>query len=189
MAKKNEAKSEAKSESKHDGKKSGRKLLEAARAHQDALQAAGLSGSTIDKYETALKGIEAEGKELNAASQTLVKDISRAVAEFQGAIRKEFPNNTSFQAFFKANEPLPESAHALLALAREVAKQAPEFSSNLIKHALNAASVKHLSFLCDQLEGEIGTADTRAQAADLEKVILEIAQRAFEGKPELAAFK
>jgi hypothetical protein len=177
MAKKVEAKS-----------KGGKKLLEAARANQDALQTAGLQSSVIDKYETALKGIEADGK-LNAAATTLVKDITRSVGEFQHAMRKEFPNNTSFQAFFKANEPMPEDPHALLALGREIAKQAPDFSSNLIKHALNAASVKHLTFLNDQLEKEIGTADTKNTAAELEKHILEIAHRAFEGKPELASFK
>jgi len=184
MAKKSEAK-----EAKESKKSGGRKLLEAARAHQDALQTAGLNSTVINKYEIALKGIESEGKELNAASQTLVKDITRAVGEFQSAMRKEFPNNAAFHAFFKANEAVPEEAHALLTLGREIAKQAPDFASNLIKYALNAASVKHLTFLCDQLEKEIGTADTKKEAAELEKAILEIAHRAFEGKPELAAFK
>ena len=180
MAKKNE---------KSDAKKGGKKILEAARKHQDALQAAGLQSSTLDKYETALKNIDGSGKEINAAAQTLVKDITRATGEFQNAIRKEFPNNTSFQAFFKANEEQPTEPHALLALGREIAKQAPDFSSNLIKHALNAASVKHLTFLCDQLEKEIGSSDVKSEAAELEKVILEVANRTFEGKPELAQFK
>jgi len=183
MAKKTETAATAKKENL------GRRLLEAARKHQDALQSAGLNSTLIDKYETALKGIESTGKELNAASQTLVKDIARAAGEFQGAMRKEFPNNTSFQAFFKAHLPLPTDPHELLALARDIAKQAGDFSSNLIKHALNAASVKHLTFLADQLEGEIGGSDTRTQAAELEKAIREVGQRAFDGKPEQSAFK
>jgi len=179
MAKKTEAKQG----------KSGRKILEAARANQDALQAAGLASATLDKFEAALKALESKGKELNAAAQVLVKDIGRAIGDFQSAMRKEFPNNASFQSFFKAHEPMPHDAHALLALSREIARQAPEFSSNLIKHALNAASVKHLTFLADQLEQEIGSADPQKDAAEHEKVILDVAERAFEGKPELSKFK
>ncbi len=169
--------------------KGGHKLLDAARANQDALQTAGLQGSTIDKYEKLLKAIEGKGKELGAAAQVLVKDIARAADAFQAAMRKEFPGNTSFQKFFHADKPLPTGAHELLALAREIAQQAPDFSSNLIKHALNAASVKHLTFLADQLEQEIGGAEPHKDVAELEKVILEVAHRALEGKPELSKFK
>ena len=42
-----------------EGRKSRRKLLEAARKHQDALQGAGLSAAVIEKYENAIKGVEA----------------------------------------------------------------------------------------------------------------------------------
>ena len=34
-------------------------------------------------------------------------------------------------------------------------KEAPEFAQNLIKYAINAATVNHLKSLCDQLEKEI----------------------------------
>ena len=182
MAKKTE-----KSNEKSEGKKSSRKLYEAAREHQDALQSAGLHGAVIDKLENALKGLEGK-KELTVSVDTLQKDIQRAIGEFQGAMRKEFPNNASFQSFFKAGEPMPTSAHGILALGRELAKTAPDFSANLIKYAINAASVKHLTFLCDELEKEIGGADPAKDAAEAEETIREAARRAFEGKPELAAF-
>lgn len=175
----------AKKEKKAGG---GRKLLEAAREHQNALQAVGLHADVIDKYETALRGLEGAGREINVAAQVLVKDLQRATAEFQAAMKREFPSNTSFQAFFRAHEPMPEGAHEVLALGRQIAKEAPDFAANLIKYALNAASVKHLTFLCDQLEKEIGGADPEKDARALEEVILDAARKAFEGKPELAAF-
>ena len=172
-------------------KKSGgkRRLLDAARRHQDALQAAGMSPAVVDRYENALKVLDAQGKEPGAAAQVLVKDIQREAGEVQAAIRKEFPGNTSFQSVFKANEPLPQNPREVLALGRLVAREAPEFAQNLIKYAINAATVNHLKSLCDQLEKEIGGEDPAAEAKALEEQIVEVAKRAFEGKPELAAFE
>lgn len=175
--------------SEKTGKKpSGEKLLEAARKHQDALMAAGLHEAVLERYATALKGLAGGPKELTVAVDTLQKDIHRDIEEFQGAMRKEFPNNAAFLAFFKAGEPIPADPHGLLALGREIAKTAPDFAANLIKYALNASSVKHLSYLCDELEKEIGGADPARAATEAEDAIREAAGRAFEGKPELAAF-
>jgi len=130
---------------KEGGKpRSGKKLLELARQHQDALMAAGLSSTVLDRLETALRGIQSGGQP-SPASQVLVKDVQREVGEVQAAIRKEFPNNTSFQAIFKAGEPVPSEPHQVLALGRLVAREAPDYSANLIRYAINAATVKHLS--------------------------------------------
>lgn len=165
----------------------GKKLLEAARKHQDALQAQGLSSTVLDRYETALKGLESKGP--SAAAQTLVKELQRETAEVQAAIRKEFPGNASFQSVFKAGEPMPSDPRAVLALGRLVAREAPDYSQNLIKHAINAATVKHLHSLCSQLETELGGSDPATESRELETQIVETARRAFEGKPELAQFE
>jgi hypothetical protein len=170
-------------------KKSKKKILEAARKHQDALQAAGLHAPVIDKYENSLKVLDAQGKEPGAAVQVLVKDLTAEVGEVQTAVRKEFPGNASFQSIFKAQEPMPKAPREVLALARLVAREAPDFAQNLIKYAINAASVNHLKSLCDQLEKEIGGGDPEQEARALEEQILEVARRAFEGKPELSAFE
>src|SRR5258708_1165380 len=89
-------------------KKARRKLLEAARKHQDALQAAGLSATVIDRYENALKGIEAQGK-LSAAATVLVRDLKEGVEELQAAMGKEFPGNSSFLGGCSADEPMPKA--------------------------------------------------------------------------------
>ena len=170
-------------------KKAKRKLLEAVRKHQDALQAGGLSPALVDKYENALKVIESQGKEPGAAVQVLVHDIQREVQEIQAAVKKEFPGNASFQSIFKAQEPTPQAPREVLGLGRLIAKEAPEFAQNLIKYAINAATVKHLTSLCDQLEKEIGGFDPAQEAKVLEDQILDVARRTFEGKPELGAFE
>ena len=77
----------------------------------------------------------------------------------------------------------------MLALGRHIASEAPGFAQNLIRYAINAATVKHLSSLCDQLEKEIGGADPAEDAKGLEQQILDAARRAFEGKPELGQFE
>jgi hypothetical protein len=187
MAKKQGEKAESKSDARPESKR-GRKLLAAARAHQDALVAAGLHVAVIEKFENSLRGLEGAGREVNAAAQTLVIEVQRVAGEYQVAIRKEFPSNTSFQAFFKADEPMPTDPFKVLALGREVARSAPDFQSNFIRYAINAATTKHLSYLCDQLEKELGGADPEKDAKETEVVILEVARRVFEGKPELAAF-
>ena len=169
-------------------KKSPKKLLEAARKHQDALQAAGLSVAVIDKYENALKGVDA-GNKISPAATVLVKDLQKAVDEFQSAMRKEFPGNASFLSIFKANEPMPQGAREVLSTGRTVAKEAPDFAQNLIKYAINAASVKHLTYLCDQLEKELGGADPAHDAKSLEEQIVAAAKNAFAGKPELSQFE
>ena len=76
----------------------------------------------------------------------------------------------------------------MLALGRLVAREAPDYSANLIRYAINAATVKHLTYLCDQLEKELGGADPRADARAAEEQIQAAATRAFQGKPELSAF-
>jgi hypothetical protein len=173
-----------KSEASPKGKSAGaRKLLEAAKKHQNELSAA-----VIERYENALSGVDNESKGPSVAAQTLIKDIGREVGEFHSAIRKEFPGNASFHALFKAGEPLPTDARGILALGRLVQAEAPNFASNFIRYAINAATVKHLGFLCEQLEKEIGGADPKHDAAELEKQIREAARHAFEGKPELADF-
>jgi hypothetical protein len=166
----------------------GKKLLSAARKYQNELQAKGLSATVIDRYEIALGGLQHESKGPNPAAQVLMKDIARQAGEFQAAIRKEFPGNASFQAFFKAGEPMPEDARGLLVLGRQVAAEAPNFSANLIRYAINAATVKHLGFLCDQLDKEIGGADPQKEVPELEAQIREAARHAFEGQPQLAEF-
>src|SRR5438067_9872729 len=142
-----------------DKKGGKRKILDAARKHQDALMAAGLHENVIDKYENLLRVLDEKGKELGAAAQVLVKDLQDEVGEIQAAVKKEFPGNASFQSIFKAQEPMPKGAREVLALGRHVAKEAPDFAQNLIKYAINAATVNHLNSLCDQLEKEIGGAD------------------------------
>ncbi len=166
-----------------------RKLLETIRKHQDALQAGGLSPALVDKYENALRVIESQGKEPGAAVQVLVQDIQREVQEIQAAVKKEFPGNASFQSIFKAQEPTPQAPREVLGLGRLIAKEAPDFAQNLIKYAINAATLNQLKSLCDQLEREIGGSDPAQEAKVLEDQILEIARRTFDGKPELAAFE
>jgi hypothetical protein len=169
-----------------------RAVVEAARLHQDGLLLAGLHVASIDRLAVAAKGLEAAakgaGQEPNAAVVVLDRDIRAVIGEFQAAIRREFPSNGSFQAFFRAQEPLPAEARGLLVLGRELVKVAPDFAANLIRHSINAASVKHLAFLCDQLEQELGGADPEGEAREATREILEAARRAFEGRPELAAF-
>ena len=169
-------------------KTAGRKLLAAARKHQDTLAAGGLHAAVLDRFENALRGLDNAGKEINPAAQTLVIEVQKAVGEYQTAIKKDFPSNLSFQAFFRADQPMPKEAFAVLALGREVAKAAPDFSVNLIRHAINAASTKHLNYLCDQLEKELGGADPAKDAKEAEAQILEAAKLVFDGKPESAAF-
>ena len=166
---------------------SGRRLLDAARAHQEALLAAGLPAQVLDELEVALRGLSA-GDRPGPAAQVLIRDLAREVGEIQAAVRKEFPGNAAFQAAFKAGEPIPEGAQKLLALGRLIAREAPDYSANLIKYAINAATVKHLSFLCDQLEKELGGPDPASAARAAEEQIRAAAGRAFAGKPELAAF-
>jgi hypothetical protein len=100
-------------------------------------------------------------KNPNPAAQTLVAELGRVVGEVQAAIRKEFPGNASFQSVFKAGEPLPEDAHEMLALSRLVAREMPDYAQNLIKHAVNAATVKHVTSLSDQLEHELSAGEQK----------------------------
>ena len=165
----------------------GKRLLDLAREHQNALMAAGLPAATLDRLETALKGLSG-GNNPNPAAQTLIKDVLRGAGEVQGAIRKEFPGNLSFQRIFKADEPLPSAPREVLGLGRLIAKEAPDFGTNLVKHDINGASIKHIGFLCDQLAKELGGADPKTDAHEAEEQIVEVARRAFEGKPELAEF-
>ena len=169
-------------------KKPHRRLLDAAREHQVELEAAGLPPRAIESYEVALRGAT-QAKAASAAAKVLVRDIQREVEEFQAAIRKEFPANPSFQAVFKAQERIPADGREVLALGRHVAREAHGYAQNLIKYAINAATVNHLTSLCDQLEKEIGGVDPAQDARTLEDQILEVARRAFEGKPELAQFE
>src|SRR4051812_5694109 len=170
------------------GKKSAHKksLLDAAREHQDALQAAGLSASVIDRYENGLKGMQSQGKEAGPAIRTMVKELQRVVGEVQAAIRKEFHGNASFQSVFKAGEPQPDDPRQMLALGRLVAREMPDYAQNLIKHAVDAATARHVTALCDQLEHQLGGADPSADVPILERQIVDAARRAFEGKPELS---
>ena len=110
------------------------------------------------------------------------------VSEIQAAVRKEFPANETVQAVFKANESVPTQPRQLLALARLVVREAPDHSANLVKYAINAATVKHLSYLSDQLEKEMGGADPEGAVRAAEEQIRAAAARAFAGKPELDAF-
>ena len=125
----------------------------------------------------------------SAATQVLVKDIQREVGEIQAAVRKEFPGNAQFQSVFKAGEAVPSEPREVLALGRLVLKEAPDYAQNLIKYAINAATLKHLAGLCDQLEKEMGGADPGQEAEKLEETIVEVARRALQGKLELAAFE
>ncbi|MFL5311083.1 MAG: hypothetical protein ACJ79H_11580, partial [Myxococcales bacterium] len=72
--------------------------------------------------------------------------MQREAGEIQAAVRKEFPGNAAFQSVFKADAPVPADSRELLALGRLVAREAPDYSANLIKYAINAATVKHLSY-------------------------------------------
>ena len=58
-----------------ESKKPRRKILDAARKHQDALQAAGLSVVVIERYENALKGLSAQGKEIPPAAQVTTSTL------------------------------------------------------------------------------------------------------------------
>lgn len=165
----------------------GRGLLELAREHQDALVAAGMPLAALDRLEAALRGLEA-GNRATTAGQVLIRDVQREVAEIQAAIRKEFPGNAAFQAVFKADAPVPADPRDLLALGRLVVREAPDYAANLIKYAINAATVKHLAYLCDQLEKELGGVDPASAAKAAEEQIRAAAARAFAGKPELDAF-
>jgi hypothetical protein len=169
-------------------KKPHRRLLDAARVHQVELEAAGLPPRAIESYEVALRGAT-QARAASAAAKVLVRDIQREVEEFQAAIRKEFPANPSFQAVFKAQERMPAEAREVLALGRHVAREAQGYAHNLIKYAINAATVRHLVALCDQLEGELGGPDPVQRARTIEEQIVAAAQRAFAGRPELAAFE
>jgi hypothetical protein len=161
-----------------------KRLLELAREHEEALVAAGLPCETLNRLDSALRAASAP----TATARVLMGDIEREVSEIQAAIRKEFAGNESSQAVFKANERMPTEPHRLLALARLVAREAPDCSDHLIKYAINAATVKHLSYLCDQLEKELGGADPQALVRAAEEQIRAAAARAFAGKPELDAF-
>jgi len=165
-----------------------RRLLDAAREHQQELEAAGLPPRMIESYEVALRGAT-QARSASPAAKVLVRDIQREVEEFQAAIRKEFPANASFRAVFKAHERMPADVREVLALGRQVAREAPGFAQNLIKYAINAATVRHLVALCDQLESELGGADPVRRARTIEEQIVAAAQRAFAGRPELAAFE
>ena len=165
-----------------------RPLLDAARAHQDTLQAAGLAPTALERYENALRGMAMQAREAQPRAQVLLRDIQREVEEFQAAIRKEFPGDAAVQASFKAKEPVPKGARQVLALGRQVAREATGYAPNLIKYALNAATVRHLDGLCDQLENELGGADPAQDLRAIEEEILSAARNAFAGKPELAVF-
>jgi hypothetical protein len=166
------------------GKKS---LLDLARDHQDELVAAGLPAHVLDDLEAALRGVASGGRP-SPAAQVLMRDLQREVGEIQAAIRKEFPGNAGFQSVFQADSPVPSDPPRLLALGRLVAREAPDYAANLIKYAINAATVKHLSYLCDQLEKELGGADPSSAARAAEEQIRSAAERAFHGRPELAEF-
>ena len=162
-------------------------LLELAREHEEALVAAGLPSETLHSLDFALRALSSRGS-LAATPRVLMREIEREVSAIQAAVRKEFPASEPAQAVFKANEPVPTEPRQLLALARLVAREAPDYSLNLIKYAINAATVKHLSYLCDQLEKEAGAADPEAAVRAAEEQIRAAAARAFAGKPELDAF-
>jgi hypothetical protein len=165
----------------------GHALLDLARRHEEALVAAGLSPAVLDDLESALRRIESGGH-IGSAAEVLVRDVRGEVSEIQAAVRKEFPTNEKFQAVFKANEAVPEGPKQLLAVARLIVREAPSYAANLIKYAINAATVKHLSYLCDQLEKELAAADPGAAVRGAEDQIRAAARRAFAGKPELDAF-
>jgi len=100
-------------------------------------------------------------KNPSPATQTLVLELGRVVGEVQAAIRKEFPGNASFQSVFKAGEPLPQDADEMLALGRLVAREMPDYAQNLIKHAVDASTVKHVTSLSDQLQHELSAGEQK----------------------------
>lgn len=100
----------------------------------------------------------AGAQEPSPAAQVLMRDIQREAGEIQAAVRKEFPGNAQFQGLFNAQDPVPSAPREVLALGRLVAREAPQFAQNLIKYAINAATVNHLTSLCDQLEKELAAA-------------------------------
>ena len=169
-------------------KRSQRRLLDAAREHQDALEAAGLPPRAIETYEVALRGV-AQARAFGGAAQVLVREIQREVEEFQAALRKEFPGNLTIQAGFDAQRPIPTAARDVLALGRHVARSAPGYAPSLIKYAINAATVNHLGALCDQLAAELGGENPVGEARAIEEQIVAVARQAFAGRPELAAFE
>ena len=77
----------------------------------------------------------------------------------------------------------------MLALGRHVAREAPGYAANLIKYAINAATVNHLGALCDQLEAAMGGRNPVGEARAIEEQIVAVARQAFAGRPELAAFE
>jgi len=170
-------------------KRPGRALLEAALQHQDALQAAGLPATVLERYESAVRGLESQERPISATARVLVQDVQREVEEFQAAFRKEFAGDASPGPAFKAQEPMPSDPREVLALGLQVVREAPDYAQKLIKYALNAASIRHLEALCQQLAGELGPADLPQQARALEEQILAAARRAFQGRPELEAFE
>ena len=107
-------------------KSAQRPLLDAARAHQDTLQAAGLAPTALERYENALRGMAMQAREAQPRAQVLLRDIQREVEEFQAAIRKEFPGDAAVQASFKAKEPVPKGARQVLALGRHGLRPQPD---------------------------------------------------------------
>jgi hypothetical protein len=170
-------------------KRPGRALLDAALRHQDALQAAGLPAAALERYESALRGLQSQGRRISGPAQVLVDEIQHEVEEFQAAFRKEFAGDPSVQAAFKAEDPMPSDPRSLLGLGRQVVREAPDYAQKLFKYALNAASVRHLEALCQQLAGELGPVDLPEETQALEQQILAAARKAFAGRPELAAFE
>ena len=164
-------------------KKRPRTLLDAARPHQEALQAAGLPDRALEIYETALRRLGLQANESAPAAQILLRDILREIEEFQAAVRKEFPGNAAFQAAFRAQQPPPTAAREALALGRQVAREASAYAANLIKYGLNAATVKHLDSLCDQLENQLGGPDPEQEVRAAEDQILSAARQAFTDLP------
>ena len=166
-----------------------RSLLDAARTHQETLQAHGLADTALERYENALRGLRLSARESAPQPQVLVRDVQREVEEFQAAVRKEFPGDAALHQAFRAHERMPQGAREVLALGRLVGREAASCAPRLIKYGLNAATVKHLDALCEQLEGELGGADPARDARAVEEEIVSAARRAFLGKPELAAFE
>jgi hypothetical protein len=166
-----------------------RRILDAAREHQDELEAAGLPPRAVESYEVALRGVESQARAVQGAPQVLVREIQREVEEFQAAIRKEFPGNAKAQAKFAAHRPLPAASRDVLALGRHVARAASGYASDLIKYAINAATVNHLEALCDQLAAALGGENPAGEARAIEEQIVAVARQAFAGRPELAAFE
>jgi hypothetical protein len=170
-------------------KRPGRALLEAALRHQDALQAAGLSPAALERYEDVVRWLESQARPIGAAARVLVQDIQRDVEEFQAAFRKEFAGDAPSRPAFGAQEAMPSDPRAVLALGRQVVREAPDYAQKLIKYGLNAATVRHLEGLCQQLAGELGPSDAPEQARALEEQIVASARKVFAGRPELEAFE